>query len=112
LRRPYRKEDWKKNLYLLVPRHSIVVLVTDEILLFYHMFISVLLILFALCVTLIPEAHYHMVRVWSFVATIIPMWVVTWMWWNFDASGHGLQMLVILGRSHLAFGIDWPSSKL
>nr|NP_042565.1 NADH dehydrogenase subunit 4 [Chlamydomonas reinhardtii]P20113.1 RecName: Full=NADH-ubiquinone oxidoreductase chain 4; AltName: Full=NADH dehydrogenase subunit 4 [Chlamydomonas reinhardtii]AAB93441.1 NADH dehydrogenase subunit 4 [Chlamydomonas reinhardtii]ABX82062.1 NADH dehydrogenase subunit 4 [Chlamydomonas reinhardtii]ABX82070.1 NADH dehydrogenase subunit 4 [Chlamydomonas reinhardtii]ABX82078.1 NADH dehydrogenase subunit 4 [Chlamydomonas reinhardtii]ABX82094.1 NADH dehydrogenase subunit len=76
------------------------------------MFISVLLILFALCVTLIPEAHYHMVRVWSFVATIIPMWVVTWMWWNFDASGHGLQMLVILGRSHLAFGIDGVALSL
>jgi proton-translocating NADH-quinone oxidoreductase chain M len=70
------------------------------------MFITLFLLAFALSLCFIPERQAYLVRTWAFVATILPMWCVTWMWWNFDGSGHGLQMLVILGRSHLAFGVD------
>nr|QWZ46692.1 NADH dehydrogenase subunit 4 [Chlamydomonas schloesseri] len=76
------------------------------------MFITLFLLTFALSLCFIPESQAYTVRVWCFVATLLPMWVVTWMWWNFDASGHGLQMLVILGRSHLAFGIDGVALSL
>jgi proton-translocating NADH-quinone oxidoreductase chain M len=76
------------------------------------MFITLFLLTFALSLCFIPESQAYTVRIWCFVATLLPMWVVTWMWWNFDASGHGLQMLVILGRSHLAFGIDGVALSL
>jgi proton-translocating NADH-quinone oxidoreductase chain M len=76
------------------------------------MFITLFLLTFALSLTFIPESQAYIVRTWSFIATILPLWAVTWMWWNFDASGHGLQMLVILGRSHLAFGIDGVALSL
>lgn len=70
------------------------------------MFITLFLLAFAVSLCFIPERQAYLVRTWAFVATILPLWCVTWMWWNFDGSGHGLQMLVILGRSHLAFGVD------
>ena len=64
------------------------------------------LLTFALSLILIPESQANVVRTWAFIATLLPMWALTWCWWAFDASGHGLQMVVILGRSHIAFGID------
>lgn len=70
------------------------------------MFITLFLLAFALCLVFVPESQAYVVRTWAFVATLLPMWCLTWVWWNYDGSGHGLQMLVILGRSHLAFGID------
>ncbi len=70
------------------------------------MFITLFLLAFALSLCFIPERQAYLVRTWAFIATILPLWCVTYMWWNFDGSGHGLQMLVILGRSHLAFGVD------
>lgn len=76
------------------------------------MFITLFLLMFALCLMFVPESQAYVVRTWAFVATLLPMWLVTWMWWNFDGSGHGLQMLVILGRSHLAFGIDGVALSL
>ena len=76
------------------------------------MFITIFLLSFALCLFFIPESQAYVVRTWTFVATLLPMWVVTWMWWKFDGSGNGLQMLVIFGRSHLAFGIDGVALSL
>nr|QKN19297.1 NADH dehydrogenase subunit 4 [Eudorina elegans] len=70
------------------------------------MFVTLFLLTFALSLILIPETQAYVVRTWAFIATLLPMWALTWCWWSFDASGHGLQMVVILGRSHLAFGID------
>lgn len=70
------------------------------------MFIALLLLIFALCLLFVPESQAYVVRTYSFAVTLVVMWVVTYMWWTYDASGHGLQMLVILGRSHIAFGID------
>ncbi len=60
----------------------------------------------------IPESQYHLIRLVTFISTMIPLWVVTWLWWKFDGSGNGLQMLVIFGRSHLAFGIDGVALSL
>ena len=76
------------------------------------MFITLFLLGFAVCLCFIPERQGYVVRLWAFVATILPLWAVTYMWWLFDASGHGLQMLVILGRSHLAFGVDGVALSL
>lgn len=76
------------------------------------MIISTLLITFALCVLFIPESQTYLVRTVSFMATVGMMWAVTWLWWKFDGSGNGLQMLVIFGRSHLAFGIDGVALSL
>nr|QKY64108.1 NADH dehydrogenase subunit 4 [Pandorina colemaniae] len=76
------------------------------------MFITIFLLTFALSLCFIPESQAYLVRTWAFIATLLPLWAVTWMWWTFDASGHGLQMLVILGRSHLAFGIDGVALSL
>ena len=76
------------------------------------MYITLFLLTFALSLCFIPESQAYVVRTWAFVATFLPLWAVTWMWWTFDASGHGLQMLVILGRSHLAFGIDGVALSL
>nr|ANQ46435.1 NADH dehydrogenase subunit 4 [Tetrabaena socialis] len=76
------------------------------------MFLALLLLAFALALCFIPENQAYVVRNWAFTATVLPMWAVTYMWWSFDASGHGLQMLVILGRSHLAFGIDGVALSL
>lgn len=76
------------------------------------MFITVVLLAFALSLCFIPESQAYLVRTWAFVATLLPLWAVTYMWWTFDGSGHGLQMLVILGRSHLAFGIDGVALSL
>ena len=76
------------------------------------MFLTLFLLTFALSLCFIPESQAYVVRTWAFVATFLPLWAVTWMWWTFDASGHGLQMLVILGRSHLAFGIDGVALSL
>nr|QKY64139.1 NADH dehydrogenase subunit 4 [Volvulina compacta] len=76
------------------------------------MFITLILLTFALSLCFIPESQAYLVRTWAFIATLLPLWAVTWMWWTFDASGHGLQMLVILGRSHLAFGIDGVALSL
>lgn len=76
------------------------------------MFITTLLLVFALSLCFIPESQTYLVRTWAFAATLLPLWAVTYMWWTFDASGHGLQMLVILGRSHLAFGIDGVALSL
>jgi proton-translocating NADH-quinone oxidoreductase chain M len=70
------------------------------------MFLTILLLTFALGLFFVPESQAYVVRTWAFIATLLPMWCVTWLWWKFDGSGNGLQMLVILGRSHLAFGID------
>nr|QKY64099.1 NADH dehydrogenase subunit 4 [Eudorina cylindrica] len=70
------------------------------------MLVTLSLLTLALSLILIPESQAYVVRIWAFIATLLPMWVLTWCWWSFDASGHGLQMVVILGRSHLAFGID------
>ena len=76
------------------------------------MYITLFLLTFAVSLCFIPESQAYVVRTWAFVATFLPLWAVTWMWWTFDASGHGLQMLVILGRSHLAFGIDGVALSL
>jgi proton-translocating NADH-quinone oxidoreductase chain M len=76
------------------------------------MFITLFLLAFAVSLCFIPERQAYVVRLWAFVATILPLWAVTWMWWQFDGSGHGLQMLVILGRSHLAFGVDGVALSL
>src|SRR6478672_10159587 len=76
------------------------------------MFITLFLLGFALCLCFVPEHQVKVIRSWAFVATLLPMWVVTWLWWEFDGSGHGLQMLVILGRSHLAFGLDGVALSL
>lgn len=76
------------------------------------MFITIFLLSFALCLFFIPESQAYVVRTWTFVATILPMWAVTWLWWKYDGSGNGLQMLVIFGRSHLAFGIDGVALSL
>lgn len=76
------------------------------------MFITLFLLGFALCLCFVPEHQVNVIRTWAFVATLLPMWVVTWLWWEFDGSGHGLQMLVILGRSHLAFGLDGVALSL
>jgi proton-translocating NADH-quinone oxidoreductase chain M len=70
------------------------------------MLITLFLLAFALVLLFVPESQAYTVRTLAFVATLLPMWAVCWLWWGFDASGHGLQFLVILGRSHLAFGID------
>ena len=74
--------------------------------LFTLMILSIGLLMF------IPESQYHLIRLIAFLSTMIPLWVVTWMWWKFDGSGNGLQMLVIFGRSHLAFGIDGVALSL
>jgi proton-translocating NADH-quinone oxidoreductase chain M len=70
------------------------------------MYITLFLLAFAMCLLFVPESQAYVVRTWAFVATLLPMWAVTYLWFVFDASGHGLQMLVILGRSHLCFGVD------
>jgi proton-translocating NADH-quinone oxidoreductase chain M len=76
------------------------------------MFIIFLILAFALCLCFIPEHQVNVIRTWSFVATLLPMWAVTMLWWQFDGSGHGLQMLMIFGRSHMAFGIDGVALSL
>nr|QOJ46280.1 NADH dehydrogenase subunit 4 [Edaphochlamys debaryana] len=76
------------------------------------MFITLLLLAFALSLVFVPESQAYVVRTYALVATLLTMWAVTWLWWTFDASGHGLQMLVILGRSHIAFGIDGVALSL
>ena len=76
------------------------------------MFIILFLLAFALSIMFIPENQVNVIRTCAFVATLLPMWYVTWLWWEFDGSGHGLQMLVILGRSHLAFGLDGVALSL
>jgi proton-translocating NADH-quinone oxidoreductase chain M len=76
------------------------------------MFISILMLTFALGLFFIPENQAYVIRTWSFVATLLPLWAVTWLWWKYDGSGNGLQMLVIFGRSHLAFGIDGVALSL
>lgn len=70
------------------------------------MFITLFLLAFAFSLCFIPESQANVVRTWAFIATLLPMWALTWLWWSFDASGHGLQCVVLLSRSHLAFGID------
>lgn len=70
------------------------------------MFITLFLLAFAFSLCFIPESQVNVVRTWAFIATLLPMWALTWLWWSFDASGHGLQFVVLLSRSHLAFGID------
>lgn len=80
--------------------------------LLYSMFITLVLLGFALCLCFVPEHQVNVIRTWAFVATLLPMWAVTWLWWKFDGSGHGLQMLIILGRSHLAFGLDGVALSL
>lgn len=54
----------------------------------------------------IPEHELGLIRSLSLLISMVPLWVTAYWWWNFDASGHGLQMLVILGRTHLCFGLD------
>jgi proton-translocating NADH-quinone oxidoreductase chain M len=76
------------------------------------MMITFLILAFALALCFIPETQPYLVRSWAFVATLLPLWAVTYLWWTFDASGHGLQMLLILERSHLAFGIDGVALSL
>jgi proton-translocating NADH-quinone oxidoreductase chain M len=76
------------------------------------MYITLFLLAFALSLMFVPQHQVNVVRTWAFVATLLPMWFVTLLWWDFDGSGHGLQNLVILGRSHLAFGLDGVSLSL
>ena len=59
------------------------------------MFVTLFLLTFALSLILIPESQAYVVRTWAFIATLLPMWALTWCWWSFDASGHGLQMVII-----------------
>jgi proton-translocating NADH-quinone oxidoreductase chain M len=80
----------------------------SKMLLFF--FVCFFVLGLALC--FVPESQVSVVRTLAFVCTLVPMWGVALMWWNFDASGHGQQMLVILGRSHLAFGIDGVALSL
>jgi proton-translocating NADH-quinone oxidoreductase chain M len=76
------------------------------------MFVALFLLAFGLAVMFIPEHQVNVIRTWCFVFSVGVMWAVTWLWWKFDGSGHGLQMLVILGRSHLAFGLDGVALSL
>jgi proton-translocating NADH-quinone oxidoreductase chain M len=65
---------------------------------------------FVLCV--LPEQMPQLIRGGSMVLTLLPMVYTSLLWWHFDASGHGLQMVVVLGRSHLSFGQDAVSLSL
>jgi len=61
----------------------------------------------SICVLcLIPSHLVSVVRAWSLISSVVPMLLSLWMWWNFDASGHVLQRLVLLPRVHLCFGVD------
>jgi len=55
---------------------------------------------------LIPAHEVSVIRSWSVLLTMVPLWMTAWMWWQFDASAHVMQNLVILGGSHLCFGLD------
>jgi proton-translocating NADH-quinone oxidoreductase chain M len=60
----------------------------------------------------LPEVMPQLIRGGSMVLTLLPMVYTSLLWWHFDASGHGLQMVVVLGRSHLCFGQDAVSLSL
>jgi proton-translocating NADH-quinone oxidoreductase chain M len=70
--------------------------------------VSLLLImsLGLLIMCFIPQHEVGMVRSFSLALCLVTLLAVLQMWWCFDASGHSIQMLVILSRSHLCFGVD------
>ena len=55
---------------------------------------------------LIPAHEVSVIRSWSVLLTMVPLWMTAWMWWQFDASAHVMKDLVILAGSHLSFGLD------
>nr|YP_010388664.1 NADH dehydrogenase subunit 4 [Leontynka pallida]UPQ43831.1 NADH dehydrogenase subunit 4 [Leontynka pallida] len=66
-----------------------------------------LMLSFCVCVSgLIPSSQVSVARSWALLSSVLPMFVSLWMWWNFDASGHQLQGLVLLPRLHLSLGVD------
>jgi proton-translocating NADH-quinone oxidoreductase chain M len=44
--------------------------------------------------------------------TLVPLLYASQLWWHSDASGHGMQRVVVLRGSHLCFGLDGVSLSL
>ena len=58
------------------------------------------------CLCLIPSQEINVIRSYSVLLSMIPLLVTTWFWYQFDSSAQVLQMLTIVGGSHLCFGLD------
>ena len=55
---------------------------------------------------MLPAGMLSLIRGACLLLTLVPMLYVCVVWWHFDASGHGMQMVVVLSGSHLCFGVD------
>lgn len=59
-----------------------------------------------LCLCFVPEHQQHLIRSYALALSFLPLFVTSYIWYQFDASAHVLQMLVLVGNSHLCFGVD------
>jgi proton-translocating NADH-quinone oxidoreductase chain M len=85
--------------FLLDPQNTVV-----------SMLVVLSLLTFFIC--LIPEHEISLLRSWSLVVSMVPLFWSLYLWAIFDASGHSLQMVVTLDRLHLSFGVDSVSLAL
>lgn len=72
--------------------------------------IRLIFLTFTFC--LLPKHNNSLIRSYGLFVSIMPLFWSLWLWFNFDASGHNLQMLVTLDRLYLSFGIDSVSLSL
>ena len=63
-------------------------------------------------VTLIPDNQIVVIRSFSLLVTMVPLFWSLYLWVLYDASGHSLQLVVTLSRLHLSFGVDAVSLSL
>jgi proton-translocating NADH-quinone oxidoreductase chain M len=83
---------------------SVYSLLSDTSLITLQMLGAQAFCLIILCV--LPAHNVPLARAWSLFSSFVPLAYSLFLWANFDASGHGLQMVVLIERLHLCFGVD------
>ena len=72
----------------------------------------VVLIVLTMFAFLIPSGSAALMKSYCLLVTMVPLIWSLYLWANFDAIGHSLQMVVTLERLHLSFGLDSVSLSL
>jgi proton-translocating NADH-quinone oxidoreductase chain M len=58
------------------------------------------------------QGYYSITKSYCLFVTMVPLIWSLYLWLTFDAIGHSLQMVVVLERFHISFGVDSVSLSL
>lgn len=76
----------------------------------FDLLINLSILTFILC--LLPKYNLTLIKSFALLISLLALIWSLWLWFLFDASGHSLQMVVILERLHMSFGVDSVSLSL